>query len=167
MNIQRTIASPDGEDYETDFHAWLGAQAEALRARDPSLLDWNNLIEEVEALGSSERRELDSRLATIVEHLLKFHYGLNREPEAGWKKTIRTQRRDLDRHLRQSPSLRRHAQDSLKSDYEAVRTDTLASFEQYEPVHLPHYRAAIPSDLPYTLDQILDLDWLPEPAGSS
>ena len=64
--------------YRDDFVAWTRQQADGLRrARDAGsnlALDWANLIEEIESLGASERRELRSHLARIVEHLAKLRY---------------------------------------------------------------------------------------------
>ena len=167
MNIQRSIPSPPGEDYETDFHAWLGAQADALRAGDPTRLDWTNLLEEVETLGRSQRLELLNRLTTIIEHLLKYQHGLDRDPAVGWKRTVNTQRTQIRRLLEQSPSLHNLAQDKLEEVYADGRAEALGSFEQYENFRLDHYATTIPANCPYTIYQILDLDWLPEPAGSS
>ena len=62
--------------YRDDFVSWTREQADGLRrARDSGsnlTLDWANLIEEIEALGASERRELRSHLVRIVEHLAKL-----------------------------------------------------------------------------------------------
>ena len=64
--------------YEQDFVRWAETQAETLRraAEDGSNLplDWYNLAEEIESLGRWQRRELRSRLATIIEHLLKLQF---------------------------------------------------------------------------------------------
>ena len=63
--------------YEQDFVRWAETQAAALRdaARSGANLplDWDNLIEEVESLGRSERRELERRLAAVLEPLLKLN----------------------------------------------------------------------------------------------
>jgi uncharacterized protein DUF29 len=70
--------------YEQDFVRWAETQAETLRraAEDGSNLplDWYNLAEEIESLGRSQRRELRSRLATIIEHLLKLQFSSAVEP---------------------------------------------------------------------------------------
>ena len=53
--------------YEADFYAWTQRQAELLRAEEFSDVDWNNLIEEIETLGRSERKEIKSRRVAITE----------------------------------------------------------------------------------------------------
>jgi hypothetical protein len=66
--------------YQTDFALWAERQTELLRRRaagdlvNDSDLDWQNLAEEIEAVGASTRRELRNRLARLLQHLLKWHY---------------------------------------------------------------------------------------------
>ncbi len=43
--------------YEADFHAWSKDQAARLRDLRPKSLDWENIAEEIESLGGSQRRE--------------------------------------------------------------------------------------------------------------
>jgi len=40
--------------YETDYYQWTREQAQALRERHFDNIDWENIIEEIEALGRSE-----------------------------------------------------------------------------------------------------------------
>ncbi len=167
MNVQRTILSPSADglrsEYERDFYNWLSGQIEIVRAGEAQRLDLPHLLEELEALGSSERRELANRLETIIEHLLKYEYGLNRDPARGWKRTIRTQRGRLDYHLKQSPSLKRFIPRMLEDRYAFARAIVLESFEEHEETRLEHYRSVLPETLSYTPDQVLDVEWLPSP----
>jgi Domain of unknown function DUF29 len=57
-------------EYDRDFYAWMLAQAEALRAKDWRVLDLEHLAEEIEALGRSDRRALQSQLRILLLHLL-------------------------------------------------------------------------------------------------
>ena len=68
------------ELYERDFYAWTQEMSRLLRTRRFSELDLENLIEEVEDLGSSQRSCLESRLETLMEHLLSIAF-LKRDPE--------------------------------------------------------------------------------------
>ncbi len=92
--------------YETDFYQWTLRQASLLREEDYADLDIDNLIEEIEDMGNNARHELDSRLTTIMEHMLK----LMREPKSraarGWQHTILIQRTDLKKRLKSTVSLR-------------------------------------------------------------
>jgi uncharacterized protein DUF29 len=92
--------------YEEDLYAWTQEQAALLRARQADRLDWENLAEEIAAVGGSDRRKLESRLCVVLLHLLKWQA----QPAlrgASWRKTLRTQRREIRKLLQQSPSLRR------------------------------------------------------------
>ncbi len=74
--------------YDNDFLAWSKQQAEALRVamRDGSnqSLDFGNLAEEIEDLGKSVRRELQSQIRRVVRHLLKLDHSPAREPRRDW-----------------------------------------------------------------------------------
>ncbi|MDM9581882.1 MULTISPECIES: DUF29 domain-containing protein [unclassified Nostoc] len=60
--------------YETDFAAWTEKTVQLIRAGQFREVDWNAVIEEIESLGRSERRELKSRLEVLLQHLLKWQY---------------------------------------------------------------------------------------------
>lgn len=92
--------------YESDFVMWLEDTVTCLKARDVKNLDWENLIEEIEALGRSEKHELESRLDVLLEHLLKRCYVNSLYDHHGWENTITEQRRQLRRKIKDSPSLK-------------------------------------------------------------
>src|SRR6267143_2077406 len=96
--------------YEQDFVRWTEEQSSALRdaARIGTNLplDWENLAEEVESLGRSQRHELRSRIAVILEHLLKIERSPAADPRRGWMETITRERSDIELVLNDSPSLR-------------------------------------------------------------
>ena len=117
--------------YEKDILLWVEQTVKQLKARDFEQLDVDNLIEEVEALGISQKRELLSRLIVLLEHLLKRLYVNLPEDYRGWERTIRTQRTELDILITQVPSLRslwdksftdawRRALNNLKSEYQSI-----------------------------------------------
>ncbi|NEO86349.1 MAG: DUF29 domain-containing protein [Spirulina sp. SIO3F2] len=92
--------------YEQDFVRWTEQTAKQLKSRAFDAVDWDNLIEEVEALGRSERRELQSRLLVLFEHALKRVYLPLPQEFNGWERTIRGQRIQLELLLGDSPSLK-------------------------------------------------------------
>jgi hypothetical protein len=99
----------DTDLYHTDFLAWTREQAGALRSagRGTNLpIDWENVAEEIETLGRSERRELTSRLGTVIEHLLKLSLSPAEGPRRGWVETVLRTRAQIDELLEDSPSLR-------------------------------------------------------------
>ncbi len=90
--------------YEVDFFAWAMAQGQLLREGRFDLADVANIIEELEGMARSVRRELRSHLVVLLTHLLKWQY----QPawrSKSWERTIKTQRREVLGNLREAPSL--------------------------------------------------------------
>lgn len=97
--------------YEADFNLWTEHQAALLRRRaagdlvNEAELDWLNIAAEIEAVGANTRRELRTRLARLLQHLLKWHY----QPELhsrSCRLTIVEQRDEIWDLLAENPSLR-------------------------------------------------------------
>jgi hypothetical protein len=135
--------------YEQDFYLWTQRQAEALRERGKgsAAVEWDKLAEEVEDMGKSERRESFSRTATIIEHLFKLAWSGQAAPRAGWRSTIRTQRRELALTL--TPTLRQQVEAGLEKLHSEVAHDVADTFDTEEPA------AARDASLRWTLPQIL------------
>src|ERR1700693_2511794 len=99
-----------GQLYDQDFVLWTKQQATALRRSKGSNLplDWENLAEEVESLGISQRTRLNSQIRRILHHLFKLEVSPRAAPRAGWRATtIRDARAEIQDLLEASPSLRR------------------------------------------------------------
>jgi hypothetical protein len=94
--------------YERDFNSWLEDILMSLRARDFERIDIGNLIEEIEGLVNRDRREVETRLKRLIEHILKRSYVNMPECYRGWEVTIINQRDELKKLLIQSPSLKHH-----------------------------------------------------------
>ncbi|AIA69868.1 putative plasmid-related protein [Pectobacterium atrosepticum SCRI1043] len=91
--------------YETDVVAWANEQAELLRSGKFSEIDCENIAEEIADVGKSEQRELASRMAVLIAHLLKWKYQPERRGSS-WEKTVKAQRKDVAYALKESPSLK-------------------------------------------------------------
>ncbi len=95
--------------YDEDFVRWTEEQSSALRdaagVGTNLPLDWENLAEEIESLGRSQRHELRSRIAVILEHLMKLEHSPAIDPRTGWMDTISRERLNIEDLLRDSPSL--------------------------------------------------------------
>jgi hypothetical protein len=104
--------------YDRDFVEWTADQAAALRRASTAganlPLDWENLAEEIESLGKSQRRELGSQIRRVLRHLLKLEASPAADPRAGWRATIRAARADIEDVLADSPSLRRGVADLIE-----------------------------------------------------
>ena len=106
--------------YEQDFYQWTQEQTELMKAGALSQLDIPNLIEEIEAMGRSEKRELRSRLTVLLMHLLKWDYQPDRR-SGSWKSTINTQRMDIDFVLKDNPSLKHNLEMVINETYQIAR----------------------------------------------
>lgn len=113
--------------YDLDLDLWLERMVVQLKAGDFHELDVENLIEELEGLSGSNKREIESRLIRLIEHILKRCYVNMPDCYRGWEVTIISQRDELRRLLRQSPSLKRHFlqsfDESLDTALELVKTE--------------------------------------------
>ena len=138
--------------YDTDFYAWTQQQANLLRDEEFAELDIHNLIEEIEAMGRSEKRELASRLQVLLMHLLKWQFQTEMRCRS-WQNTIRTQRSDLARLLADNPSLRTIIPDVIAQVYPDAVLDAI------EETGLVALR--FPSVCPYAATEVLDRTFLP------
>ncbi|MBD1907127.1 DUF29 domain-containing protein [Funiculus sociatus GB2-A5] len=153
---QQTAGSLMQNLYETDFYAWTQQQALLLQQQQWTQLDLPNLIEEIESLGKQQRAELRNRLSVLIGHLLKWEYQPERRSRS-WLATIRVQRRESLKLLRDNPSLKPYLDEALQEAYENGRD--LASGE----TNLPF--STFPQECPYTLEETLREVFYPgEPA---
>ncbi len=139
--------------YETDVVAWSREQAALLRAGRLTSLDIQHIADEIEDVGKSEQRELASRLAVLLTHLLKWAHQPDRRGKS-WAFTIREQRRALALHLDRMPSLRATMREPQW--FEAVWADTLAKAAEETGL------AVFPENCPWTEIDILDAKFLPD-----
>lgn len=148
--------------HDEDFVAWSKEQANALRVAVRSgsnqKLDWENLAEEVEGLGISERRELHSQVQRIIRHLLKLQFSPATEPRRRWFESIADARSEIEIVLRMSPSLRTEIAAAIAEEAELAARRAIADLDQYgemSPALARQIRA-----IGFTVEQILG-DWLP------
>lgn len=146
-------------EYDADLLVWSTHQAELLRRmgageRVNDQVDWENVAEEIESLGRSEKRELENRVATILVHLIKLLVSPTEAPRVGWAETVLEQRRQLAKVLRDNPSLRRMVADVVAEELPgAMQQATLALRGHGEP--------PVPAEITLSEDQVLG-PWLPD-----
>jgi hypothetical protein len=145
--------------YEQDFFRWTEQQAQALRAaasmRINVPLDWENLAEEVESLGRSQRSELGSRILVIVEHLMKLQASSAEAPRRSWRATILRERALIEGLLDDSPSLRNAVPGLISRALRQARRLVEEQLAEHGEA------SATLRSLDYTEDQVLG-DWLPD-----
>jgi len=120
--------------YEQDILLWVKDTSAKLKARDFENLDLENLIEEVESLGISQRKELLSRLTVLLAHILKRIYVNLPHDYNGWERTMFTQGIQLRVLLKKVPSLKTHWDSSFEDAWE-IALQTVQ--EDYPKVHFP------------------------------
>ena len=128
-----------------------------MRERRVEDIDWQNVAEEIEDLGKSERRAVDGQLARLLEHLLKLRNvrGTAREYNGkGWRLSVSSARLSINKLLRESPSLRPALTELLADAYPADRIEAL---------HQPTFsKDDLPRECPWTVEQVLNDDFLPD-----
>lgn len=76
-------------DYDTDIVAWSEQQADALRQRDMSAIDWPNVIEEIETVGRAETSTVADLLVEAVARKLKLLGWPDHASANHWRAEIR------------------------------------------------------------------------------
>ena len=139
--------------YESDFHQWASRTAEMLRAGTVEESELGHIAEEIESMGISQRRELLGGVRILLIHLLKWRFqpGLR---SASWRIIINGQRREIADLLDQMPSLR----PVLAAGFD--KTYARATADAADETGLPN--TDFPRQCPFSLDQALNLDFLPE-----
>lgn len=136
--------------YESDLYDWTREQADALRRRAANELDWDNLAEEIESLGTSNLDQIESRLENLLLHLLKWKY--RPEGQCGsWRGSIFEARHRLARLIKKNPSLRACPGEYLPEAYPMARRRALAETGLLR----------LPEDCPWTIEDVLSSDFLP------
>ncbi|XWK88031.1 MAG: DUF29 domain-containing protein [Phormidium sp.] len=138
--------------YKTDFVAWTEQTAKLINAKKFSQVDWQAVVEEIENLGKADRRELKSRLEVLLQHLLKWQYQANFQ-SSSWQSSIYEQRKRILDLLKNSPCLQPYLTEVLPESYH--RGKQAASDEIRLQIN------TFPADCPYSIEQILDSEFLP------
>jgi hypothetical protein len=115
-------------DYDTDTVLWSERQADLLRRlaageRVNNQVDWENVAEEIDSVGRSQRIALASHVRVVLEHLMKLEASPAAEPRRGWRETVRRARADIRELLEDSPSLRRTVGTIIARQLPEVRAD--------------------------------------------
>lgn len=139
--------------YNQDFHAWLLHNTALLRERNFTAIDADNIAEELETMGRSEKRELVSRLSVLIAHLLKWRHQSARRSRH-WKNTVAIQRLDIKELLEDSPSLSHDLEEPLEKAY----SKAVLLAEQETGMD----RKMFPTACPFSWQELLDEFFLPE-----
>ncbi len=139
--------------YEQDFNLWIEQTIHQLKEGNLQDLDIENLIEEIDSMGRSDKREIYNRLKVLLMHLLKWKYQPQKRSQS-WEFTIDEQRDQIKLILKDSPSLKPYFQENLADCYrDAIR-------KAVKETGLD--KNVFPRECPFTQEQILDIDYFPE-----
>ena len=146
--------------YGVDFFRWTQEQAALLRQvpdeRVNLPIDWNHAAEEIEDMGRSDLRAVNSRIGVILEHLLKLEHSPVGNPSDGWVEAVVRCRGDVSRILDDSPSMRRKLPERWLKEHALARRSAARGLARNGVDE-----EEIPAEPPYTVDQVLDPDWWP------
>jgi hypothetical protein len=138
--------------HELDFYAWTLQQVDLIKSGNLVDVDFEHVLQEIESMGASERRELINRLAILLAHLLKWHYQPSFRGRS-WQLTIKEQRRQLQRHLMDNPSLHARLDEFIADSY--IDSVLLAAKETGLD------ESAFPVHCPYPQDDLLNPEFYP------
>ena len=119
--------------YEQDFSLWVKDTVQKLKAKNTENLDWEHLIEEIEGLTRSDRREIKHRLITLFEHALKRRYVPLNECYRGWELTIKRTQSKLQDILDDSPSLRSYLLEIMPNCYQEALENVRIEYDSFFP----------------------------------
>lgn len=148
-------------EYERDFNLWIQQHIALLKQGRVNEIDIEHLIEELENMGKSNRRELINCFVPLIAHLLKWQYQYKQLQErwgsftsGSWKGTITEQRTNIIDILADIPSFKGYLDEAVTIAYpKAVKiavNETGLS------------KAIFPNACPYTIEQLLDEDFYPD-----
>jgi len=153
MQVQKaTHIQAEQSLYDRDFMLWVETTAQLLKEQKFTELDLENLIEEIESMGKSEKSAVRSNLTVVLMHLLKWKFQPDKRTNS-WKASIREHRRRLRDDFQTSPSLKPYFIEVFTKCYEDSREQ--AADETGLDL------STFPVESAFTPEQALDPDFLP------
>ena len=125
---QKRRESREPRGYNDDFAGWAHDQPASLRHLQPIGLDWGNIAEELDDMGRSEERALESHLRVLLVHLLKWKYEPHKRTSS-WEALIENARDEVEELLMRSPSLVGKLDDALRLAYGRARRQAGAEMQ--------------------------------------
>jgi hypothetical protein len=143
--------------YDTDFNLWLEQTVQQIKNHQFDAVDWSHLLEEIESLSKSDKREIKRRLTLILSHLLCLAFWLpeleRKQCARGWRLTVREQRQQVKELLNKSPSLRSYLNLIFAECYQDAREEVL-----YKSPFSWDLQVLIPQECPFTIAETLNSD---------
>ena len=139
--------------HDTDFVAWATLTAELLRHGRFAEIDFEQVAEEIQELADMMKSAVRSQMRRMLMHLIKLRIQPQRAGSS-WRRSIAGARAEIEDAIEDSPSLRRHLEETLERTYRRAVKQAL------DETNLAAKAAelAIPETCPYTLDELLEGD---------
>lgn len=145
-------------DHDSDLYTWTREQADALRRASETRvnvpIDWANVAEEIEGLGSEQAFALESALMRIMEHLLKLRFSPAQDPRAGWEVSVGKHRREALRRLKRNPGLKGKLDDLFRDAWTDARATAAESLRAYDGMDA----SVLPQECPWSMAEVLDTE---------
>lgn len=157
--------------YRIDYHKWLGQQRELLARRQFEQLDIENLLEAMEYEMGNPAETLESYLSVLVLHLLKYDYQIRilKDPWIEdrvahlWKVSVINARSKVKKQISKHPHLQSITGESLAEAYLDAKKDAVKEMNVHARSEAQRLNNnSFPKECPWTFDQIMTEDWLPE-----
>ncbi|MGK7931342.1 MAG: DUF29 domain-containing protein [Microcystaceae cyanobacterium] len=132
--------------YEQDFYQWTVEQSQALREGNIKDLDWQNLTEEIEALGKEQLRAVESYLKQLIAHHFKLKYVNDEYCRRGWQREVNNFRDEIEDRL--TSSLEKKV--DLNKVYQRAKRNVLTDY--------PELKDTLPQNCPYSLTEWLNIE---------
>lgn len=133
-------------NYDKDLYKWTQEQTAFLRNREYMKLDFENIIEELESVGRSERDKLESFITLLLMHMLKIKYQPEKHTRS-WDLTIKNSKHKAKKVLKENPSLKSKLNDIFKDAYFSARLDAAIDTNLDEKI--------FPKSCPWTIEEVL------------
>ena len=171
-----TLAAPQlqqepmtGGLYDRDFYSWSMQQAQALKRRDFAAVDWENLIEEIEDLGSEKKNGWESYCARNIEHLLKIEYYREAADEdlKHWAREVLNFRKQMARLIDKHPGLKGQYAEMFANAWRYGREDAVDRLVEYdedrkrgvaEKQAVRKWDGDLPRECPYRFEHVTAYD---------
>ncbi|WP_252178070.1 DUF29 domain-containing protein [Endozoicomonas sp. 4G] len=154
--------------YETDYHQWLGQQANLLANKQFSELDLDNLIAELEMSREDEIDKLESFLVNLVLHLLKCEYqttvlkdGCNTHFIPSWLTSISNRRSDIQRVIKKHKSVQHVCEEALANIYPEAKRRAIKQMNKHVHANQKLTQDSFPNECPWSYEQVINEDWEP------
>ncbi len=143
--------------YDKDYPLWVDINLQLLKDKAYELVDWDNLLEEIEDMGRSDLKACISYLAVILEHLYKLD---NFKDMAGgetagnkWIKSIRNSKLEIEVLFKRYPSLKSKLPSEIDYAWSLARKNLYIWLDENNK-NPEDFN--IPEECPYTYEEALN-----------